>query len=192
MPTTRIWQRAWPLAPVRTAENQWLITLGLVALTAIAAQIRIPLPFTPVPITLQVLVVLAAGYLLRPAAAAGAMVLYLGLGAAGVPLFSGGLAGLGVLGGFSAGYLLAYPLSAMVVSLMATGSRHTGRRLAAGIVGLAIIHMGGAAWLSIVFPGTLPGGLAGLLTMSLLPFLALDLAKLGLAEWLTRSSSSGA
>ena len=86
------------------------MALGMVVLTALAAQIRIPLPFTPVPITLQVLVVLAAGYLLTPLAAAGGMALYLGLGAAGVPLFSGGLAGLGVLGGFTGGYLLSYPL----------------------------------------------------------------------------------
>ncbi|MCZ6600605.1 MAG: biotin transporter BioY [Acidobacteria bacterium] len=190
MPSTRIWQRAWPLAPPRVAENQWLMALAMVVLTALAAQIRIPLPFTPVPITLQVLVVLAAGYLLRPMAAAGGMALYLGLGAAGVPLFSGGLAGLGVLGGFSGGYLLACPLAAAVVSLLAAGTGHAGRRLAAGLAGLVIIHLAGAAWLALVFPGTTPG-LARLLTMSLLPFLALDLAKLGVAEWLTRPPSSG-
>ncbi len=189
MPTTRIWQRAWPLAPVRAADNQWLMGLSMVVLTALAAQIRIPLPFTPVPITLQVLVVLAAGYLLKPGVAAGSMALYLGLGAAGVPLFSGGLAGLGVLGGFSGGYLLACPLAAGLVSLLAGGSGHAGRRLGAGLAGMTVIHLSGTAWLALAFPGTTPG-LAGLLTMSLLPFLALDLAKLGVAEWLTRPPSS--
>ncbi len=189
MPTTRIWQRAWPLAPVRAAENQWLMALSMVVLTALAAQIRIPLPFTPVPITLQVLVVLAAGYLLKPGMAAGSMALYLGLGAAGVPLFSGGLAGFGVLGGFSGGYLLACPLAAGLVSLLAGGSGHAGRRLVAGLAGMMVIHLSGAIWLALAFPGTTPG-LAGLLTMSLLPFLALDLAKLAGAEWLTRPPSS--
>lgn len=186
MSSTRIWQRTWPLIPVRAAENQWPMALAMVVLTALAAQIRIPLPFTPVPITLQVLVVLAAGYLLKPWVAAGSMALYLGLGAAGAPMFSGGLAGLS---GLSGGYLLAFPLAAAVVSLLAGGTGHAGRRLGAGLAGLVIIHLAGAAWLALVFPGATPG-LTGLLTMSFLPFMAVDLAKLGVAEWLTRPPSS--
>ena len=76
-----------------------------------------------------------------------------------------------------------------LLSLLAGGSRHAGRRLVAGLAGMMVIHLSGAAWLGLAFPGTTPS-LAGLLTMSLLPFLALDLAKLGVAEWLTRPPSS--
>ena len=172
----------------RPVAAQFGLALALVALTAIAAQMRIPLPFTPVPITLQVLVVLAAGYLLKPVAAAGTMALYLTLGAAGAPLFSSGGAGLGVLTGFTGGYLLACPLAAWTVSVLARQDSGTLRRLTAGVAGLLVIHLAGGSWLAIA-TGASMADTGLVLTQSLMPFMAVDLAKLAVAEWLTRGHS---
>src|SRR6185436_4701400 len=86
------------------------VVLGT-ALVTLAAQIAIPLPGTPVPMTLQPLAVLLVGALLGPSLGAGSMILYLVLGAAGLPVFTPyGLPGLARLVGPTGGYLLAYPV----------------------------------------------------------------------------------
>ena len=185
MPMTQTTGRTWSLPASRTAGWELFLAVALVLLTALAAQIRIPLPFTPVPVTLQVLVVLAAGYLLRPLAAAGCMSAYLLLGTAGAPVFSGAAAGSAALTGLTGGYLLAMPLAALVVSLLAGRAGGPAGRIAAGGTGLAIIYLSGAIWLSAV-TGSAASGIGQLLALSLLPFLAFDLVKLAAAEWLTR------
>ena len=185
MPMTQTTGRAWSLPASRTAGWELFLAVALVLLTALAAQIRIPLPFTPVPVTLQVLVVLSAGYLLRPLAAAGCMSAYLLIGTAGAPVFSGAAAGSAALTGLTGGYLLAMPLAALVVSLLAGRAGGPAGRIAAGSTGLAIIYLSGAMWLSAV-TGSAASGIGQLLALSLLPFLAFDLVKLAAAEWLTR------
>jgi biotin transport system substrate-specific component len=158
--------------------------LAFALLTALAAQVRLPLPFTPVPFTFQVLTVLLAGYALGAFPALASMLLYLGLGAAGLPVFGGG-ATAAALAGPTAGYLLAFPLAALAVSRIAAGSTSLSRRLVAGLVGLAVIHAGGLLWLAWLLP-TAPGGTGALLTWSVLPFLGTDLVKLLAAERLAR------
>src|SRR2546423_10980860 len=82
---------------------------------ALASQVAIPLPFTPVPITLQPLVVVLAGLMLGPAAGAASMVLYLAAGAAGLPVFTPlGAPGIARFFGPTGGYLIAYPPAAHV------------------------------------------------------------------------------
>jgi biotin transport system substrate-specific component len=185
MPMTQTTGRTWPLPASRTTGWELSVGLALVLLTAVAAQIRIPLPFTPVPLTFQVLVVLSAGYLLRPLAAAGAMSAYLLLGAAGAPVFSGAAAGAAVLSGLTGGYLLAMPLAALLVSLLVRRGPGTAGRILAGAAGLAVIHLSGALWLAGL-SGSAAVGVAQILAWSFLPFLAIDLLKLATAEWLTR------
>ena len=86
-----------------------LLGVGLIVLCA-----RLPaLPLGPVPVTLQSFAVILAGAVLGPWRGAVAVLLYLGLGLAGAPVFSGGAAGVAVLQGASAGYLLAFPLLAL-------------------------------------------------------------------------------
>jgi biotin transport system substrate-specific component len=169
-----------------------LRTAGLMVafalLTALAAQIRIPLPFTPVPITLQVFIVLLAGYLLGPLAAAGSMVLYLTLGSGGLPVFSGGGGGLSVLGGFTGGYLLALPLAAMVTGWLARRRVSVGGRVFAGLAGLAVIHASGALWLAFMAPAA-PGSTMGILTWSFFPFIGADVVKALVAERVSRTTS---
>ena len=98
---------ATDLAPGRRG----LVAMGVVAFAlapAAGAYIAIPLPFTPVPITLQPLFVILAGALLGPWAGATSMAMYLTLGAIGAPVFSGGHAGLPWLMGPTGGYLAGF------------------------------------------------------------------------------------
>lgn len=88
------------------------------ALTAAVSPIKIPLGFTPVPITLQTLMVLLSGAMLGPYYGALAMILYVTVGALGLPVFAGGSSGIEVLFGPTGGYLLSYFIAAFVVGLM--------------------------------------------------------------------------
>lgn len=88
------------------------------ALTAAVAWFKIPLPFTPVPITLQTLVVLMSGAMLGPYYGALSMIIYLVLGAIGLPVFAGGSSGIGALLGPTGGYLFSYPIAAFIIGKM--------------------------------------------------------------------------
>src|SRR3712207_2155280 len=107
---------------VRRLNEVRLPAIGAVAFAAAlaaASQIAIPLPGTPVPITLQPLVVVLAGLLLGPRAAAASMVTYLAAGALGLPVFAPvGAPGVARLVGPTGGYLLAYPAAAVVAAVL--------------------------------------------------------------------------
>lgn len=147
------------------------------ALLGVVAQFKFFLPGVPsVPVTLQVLVVLLAGGLLGPAWGAVSMAVYVLLGAVGLPVFAGGLSGMGVVLGPTGGYLLSYPLAAALVGLLAPP--HRGHGLAwtgsAMGLGLAAIYLGGAGW-AVLLGGK---GLAVVLSGWVLPFIPFDLVKL--------------
>jgi biotin transport system substrate-specific component len=91
------------------------------ALVGAFAYVSFPYPLSPAPVTLQVLGVFLAGLLLGPLWGGAAMVLYLLAGALGAPVFAQGAAGVGVLLGPTGGYLLSYPLAAVVVGALAHG-----------------------------------------------------------------------
>lgn len=119
---------------------------GFAAATAVAAQVRIALPFSPVPLTLQTLLVLASGLALGARAGAASQALYVALGAAGVPVFAAFGAGLG---GATTGYLLAFPLAAALVGWGAR--RGSAAALAGGLLaGTMAIYLLGAGWLWLV------------------------------------------
>lgn len=155
----------------------------MAAVTAVAAQIAIPLPFSPVPFTLQVLAVILSGLLLGPRYGALAMGIYLLVGAVGVPVFAQFSGGFGKIAGPTGGYLLSYPLAAAVAGLAARAAITAHRRRAlwvsvfCGVGGLVVIYTLGAAWLS--FATNLPPAAA--LAQGVLPFIAFDLVKVGLA-----------
>ena len=88
------------------------------ALTGAVAWFKIPLPFTPVPITLQTLLVLMSGAMLGAYYGALAMILYLVVGAIGLPVFAGGGSGIGALLGPTGGYLFSYPVAAFTIGKM--------------------------------------------------------------------------
>jgi len=163
------------------------VVLGA-ALVAAAAQVTGVIPGTPVPFTLQPLAVLIVGGLLGPSLGASSLILYLLLGAAGLPVFTPiGLPGAARLIGPTGGYLLAYPVAAYAVGRLigkGDGTR-TARIALAALAGLALIHLGGLAQLLI-----LTGSAAQAARLGTLPFLVGDLGKLALAVLVLRSSVS--
>jgi biotin transport system substrate-specific component len=154
------------------------VVLGA-ATVALAAQVAVPLPFTPVPMTLQPLAVLVVGGVLGARLGAAALVLYLALGALGFPVFTPvGLPGAARLLGPTGGYLLAYPVAAALVGWLAsrTFPRPLVRVLLSCAVGMVVIHIGGSAQLAI-----LTGDVGAATRFGRVPFLTGDLLKIGLA-----------
>ena len=159
-------------------------------LVAGAAQVSIPLPGTPVPMTLQPLAVLLVGGLLGGPLGAASMILYLAMGAAGLPVFTPTvpLAGIARLFGPTGGYLLAYPVAAYAVGAIVPPLRSVERgsggedgsrvwRVAGGVLaGLVLIHLGGLAQLAI-----LAGDLRAAAQLGTWPFLLGDFLKLVIA-----------
>ena len=164
-------------APARTATGRRLIGIAVGALAvAAAAQVAIPVPFSPVPMTLQPLAVLAVGGVLGAAGGAAALATYLALGILGLPVFAGGSAGLVHLMGPTGGYLLAFPVAAAVTGALAGRSAGILRMLLACAVGMVVIHSGGVAQLAL-----LSGNPAAAFQVGFVPFFTGDLLKVGLA-----------
>ncbi len=167
--------------------SSWASTVTLVVLmavlTAAGAQVAIPLPFTPVPITLQVLVVVLSGFLLGVRGGASAQLTYLALGAIGVPVFAGFAGGFWHLLGPTGGYLISYPFAAAVAGLAfpivaaAPRWRAVAVATAAGLLGLAAIYALGTAWLALELQLSLGTAIA----QAVLPFVVVDIAKIALA-----------
>src|SRR5688572_2257171 len=166
MATTTSGTLVGTLAAGRGAERaiQVASVLFVTALTAAAAQISFPLPFTQVPFTFQPMVVLLGGLALGSRLGCASQVLYLALGLAGLPVFAasgtlppGPLRLLGPTGG----YLLAYPLAAFVTGYLAERGFDKRYRtsVVAMLVGLAVIYTCGAVWLG-VFARTVTGSAA--------------------------------
>lgn len=152
------------------------------ALVAAAAQVAIPLPGTPVPLTLQPLAVLIVGGLLGPWLGASSLILYLALGAAGLPVFTPiGLPGVLRLIGPTGGFLLAYPLAAFAVGRLSGDGSNTVRIALAALGGLALVYLGGLAQLLL-----LTGSIRTAARFGTLPFLIPDLIKLGAAVLVLR------
>ncbi len=163
--------------PARVAAGRRLIAIAVGALlVAAAAQVAVPVPFSPVPMTLQPLAVLAVGGLLGAAGGVGALLTYLALGMAGLPVFAGGAAGAGHLLGPTGGYLLAFPVAAGVVGALIGRSAGILRVLLACALGMVVIHVGGVAQLAV-----LGGDPALAFRVGFVPFLTGDLLKIGLA-----------
>jgi biotin transport system substrate-specific component len=165
---------AAPLDWTRSA----LVVVGFSLLTAAAAQVVVPLPFTPVPLTGQTFAVLLTGALLGPRLGALAMLAYLAEGAAGLPFFRGGAGGVTHFAGATAGYLLAFPAAAYVTGHLA--ERGWDRRFvtaaAAMALGSLVILACGWAWLALMFKGG-----AEAFRLGVAPFLPGDVLKVALA-----------
>jgi biotin transport system substrate-specific component len=149
------------------------IGLGSIAV-AVAARIEIPLPWTPVPITGQTLGVLLVGAALGWRRGAAALGLYLAEGAAGLPVFAGGGAGVAHLLGPTGGYLWSFPFAAGLVGWLAERGwdRSIPKMIAATLLGGAILYIPGLLWLQ-----TFVGGMAKAVEYGLTPFWLWDITK---------------
>jgi biotin transport system substrate-specific component len=148
-------------------------------LVALAAHIRIPLPFTPVPITGQTFAVLLVGATLGAARGAASLGLYVMLGAAGLPFYAGGQAGWKVVQGPSGGYLIGFVAAAWLTGYLAERGwdRRLRSALGAMLTGSVAIYLIGLPWLS----WSLGTGLSKTLELGLYPFVPGDILKLYLA-----------
>ncbi len=169
-----------PAVPApRPAYGRRAVEVALGALVvAAAAQVVVPIPVSPVPVTLQPLAVLAVGGLLGARRGGAALATYLVLGLLGLPVFAGGGAGLGRLMGPTGGYLLAFPFAAAVAGALAVRGG-AWRTLLGCALGMLVIHAGGAAQLAV-----LGGDPALALRVGFVPFFTGDLLKIGLAALL--------
>jgi biotin transport system substrate-specific component len=157
----------------RSPRTRALSIVVAVGALALSAQFALPMPGTPVPLTLQPFVVVLAGLLLGPADAAAAMVLYLAAGAVGLPVFAPmGAPGLARLLGPTGGYLLAYPVAAAVAGWLGAGRASFMTRALAAVAGIAVIYLGGLAQLAM-----LSGSIATAALLGALPFAAADVVK---------------
>jgi biotin transport system substrate-specific component len=173
------------LAGVRRPAH--ILAVGIVGFgvaLALASQVAVPIPGTPVPITLQPLVVVLAGLWLGPAAGAASMALYLAVGAMGLPVFSPfGAPGLARFAGPTGGYLLAYPLAAFVAGALSRRAPSLFGRWLAALAGVAVLLLGGLAQLAII-----TGSVGQALALGIHPFLPLDAVKALVAALLVPKS----
>ena len=154
------------------------------ALTAVCSQIMVPLPFTPIPINLALLAVWVCGGILGAKKGAIAMLVYILLGAVGVPVFVGLNAGLGALAGPTGGYIIGYLPSVIVFALLVRQpeTRERGGKPAKGFIlsivrglpAMAACYSPGTAWFML----TTGMGLTESLVICVIPFIPGDVLKI--------------
>ena len=166
-----------------------LFALGMACLTGLVAQIRIPLPWTPVPITGQTFAVLLAGILCGRWWGGISQVFYAGLGFAGVPWFAGWKGGIGILTGPTGGYIIGFILAALFLGFFTDTFINSRRFLP--MLGLmlfanfVLIHGPGLIWLNTF----LHKGLYSLLMAGTIPFIPGDITKAVMAALITKGIS---
>jgi len=171
---------------VQSKTRSMVLAALFAVLTAVGAQVRIPLPL--VPITLQVLFVFLSGVLLPPRAAAASMILYVGMGLLGLPVLAGE-SGPSIVMHPTFGFLLGFVAAAWTISLIV---RARGRSFpacfAACLAGMGVIYAAGVAglYLNVNHVMGKPMTWAGAVKVGILPFIAGDLLK-GLAAALVAS-----
>lgn len=166
-----------------SAIRDLVLVLGGAALVGLAAQIAIPLPFTPVPVTGQTFAVLLVGAALGPARAVLSMAVYLVAGVIGMPWFAGG--GTAFEKGAlvpSFGYIVGFILAAGLVGWLADRgwSRSAWRTAGAMVLGNLVIYAIGVTWLKFALAASWADAVAWGMT----PFLIGDLLKVALAAGL--------
>ena len=166
-----------------------LMSLLMACLTGIMAQIIIPLPWTPVPVTAQTFAVLCSGLFLGKKYGCLSQILYIVLGVAFIPWFGGMTGGLDVLLGSTGGFLIGFVIASYFIGLITEkyADARNFKKMAAviGIANFALIYIPGLAGLALWFyltQGTALG-IVDLLMMGLVPFIAGDIVKiLGVAS----------
>jgi len=166
----------------RTDLKRMVFAALFASLTAVGAYVKIPLPFTPVPVTMQVFFVLLAGSMLGSRWGTISIVVYLLLGVVGFPVFAGGASGMGVLFGPTGGYLAGFIFAAFVTGKLSEllFLRTIMKNILCMALGLCIIYLCGAFRLmsvaDLTFQQTMVAGV--------MPFIMGDIATLLLAAFI--------
>jgi biotin transport system substrate-specific component len=165
-----------PAARIPGAVYTCALIAGFSLLLAFSAQIGIPLPFTPVPVTLQTMMVLATGALLGSRRGAAAVLLYIAEGAVGLPVFSLGRSGIAHLAGPTGGYLVGFVAAAFLAGLFS--ERGWDRNWILAFIGLMIADLAlfvpALLWLGMFT------GFTNVLVLGALPFIFTDALKAAL------------
>lgn len=166
-----------------STATKLLMSLLMACFTGIMAQIIIPLPWTPVPITAQTFAVLCSGLFLGKKYGCLSQILYVVLGIAFIPWFGGMTGGLEVFLGSTGGFLIGFIIASYFIGLITEKYAHarsfTKMALVIGIANFALIYIPGLAGLALFlgFQGT-SVGIIDLLIMGLIPFIAGDIVKI--------------
>lgn len=150
------------------------------ALIAVGAYIKIPIPFSPVPITLQVFFIFLAGAMLGARWGTLSVIVYLLLGIIGLPVFSGGTSGLGILLGPTGGYLIGFALAAFLIGILSEKKGTSSILLNAAfmLAGLCAIYVVGTSYLAYAANISIENAIK----LGILPFLPADLLKVAIAS----------
>ena len=167
-----------------STATKLLMSLMRACITGIMAQIIIPLPWTPVPITAQTFAVLCSGLFLGKKYGCLSQILYIVLGIAFVPWFGGMTGGLEVFLGSTCGFLIGFVIASYFIGAItekyAKARNFTRMAVVIGIANFALIYIPGliglALWMSLTQGATI--GVVDLLAMGLIPFIAGDIVKI--------------
>lgn len=164
---------AFVLVRRQTLLSQASLVLAGAALLSLSAQVRFRLPFTPVPVTGQTFAVLLLGALLGSRLAVTSVAGYWLVGACGLPVFSGGGGGWGVVSGPTGGYIFGFAAAAFLIGWFAERGWDRGKRVVVPLLlGNALIYAFGIPWLAFFV------GPRSVLQSGLLPFIPGDLVKM--------------
>jgi biotin transport system substrate-specific component len=170
----------------RSAVISVALVVGFALLTALSAQIIIPLPFTPVPITGQTFAVLLSGAVLGSTLGPASQILYFLLGAIGLPFYAGGERGWTTAFGATGGYLIGFAVAAWIVGRLAElrQDRSVITAIPAFLAGNVIIHLFGVPWLAYRLGVSWPEAVQ----LGTVPFIIGDLVKVVVAGLLLPGS----
>ncbi|MGI9393077.1 MAG: biotin transporter BioY [Boseongicola sp.] len=183
-PSATIANAVWPTTANNTLLRNVVLAVAGSALIAICAKIQVPM--WPVPMTMQVFAVLLIGLAYGARLGFATVLLYLAEGSIGLPVFANG-GGFAYLAGPTGGFLLGFPLAALVAGWLA--ERGWGRPMlqvfVASIIGIAIIYVVGVPWLANFYATakgqTIDLALTNAFANGMTPFLVGDLVKAALA-----------
>lgn len=159
-----------------------ITTIGLmVALLCVSSYIAFPLPFTPIMITSQTIIINLIALTMSVKNSALSIIVFYFIGAIGLPVFSGGRSGIGTLIGPSGGYFLGFLITVIIISLIKGKNLNFKKSIILTVfVGMTIIYICGAAWMGYY------NGLSFMenIKVSILPFIPGDLIKCVLASFI--------
>lgn len=160
-----------------------ILVTGFVIMTVLGAYVRIPLPFTPVPITLQTFFVLLAGAVLGRKAGFFSQLSYVGLGGLGMPIFQGYGAGILHLMGPTGGYLIGFMVASFVTGALIDKKRNSLKFpyvIFAMSIGLLAIYICGITWLMLAYKADFIKAVS----LGFIPFIPGAAVKLIAASWI--------
>jgi len=166
-----------------------VVAVGLACIVGLLAQVRFPIPWSPVPITGQTFAVLLAGVLLGRWWGGASLAIYAGLGAVGIPWFSGWASGLGATGGYIIGFILAALFLGHFTDKYIRARSFLSMLVLMLFANFILIYIPGLIWLGIwlnMVVGTPAASFAAFLGMGVLPFIAGDITKAVLAAAIAR------